>query len=312
MNQKSSNTDIFDVIIIGGGPAGLTAGIYCARNKLNAMLLEKGMPGGKMAEAWWLENFPGFEEGVSGFDLSKQMHNQAVKHGLNVVMAEVISVSPQDKVKKVNTSAGEFSTKAIIVTGGSERRKLDVPGEDKLLGKGISYCATCDGPFFKEKVVAVIGGGNAAVSEAIHLAQYTSKVYVIHRRDQLRAFPALQEKAFAEPKIEFVWDSVVDDVEGDTDVTGVRVKNKKTGELKVIEVNGVFVSVGLTPNTSYLGDLIPTDEYGNVRVNLKMETEVEGVFAAGDIRQNSIRQAIAAAGDGSVAAVSASKYINEA
>lgn len=311
MDQKNRNTDIYDVVIIGGGPAGLTAGIYCARNKLKTLLLEKGMPGGKMAEAWMLENFPGFEEGVSGIDLAQQMQNQATKHGLEMMMAEVTGVSPRGKVKKVQTSAGEFPSKTLIITGGSERRKLNVPGEEELLGRGISYCATCDGPFFKEKTVAVVGGGNVAVSEAIHLAQYTKKVYVIHRRDQLRAFPALQEKAFAEPKIEFVWDSVTDSILGETSVTQIKVKNVKTGQLREIDVDGVFVSVGLVPNTSYLNDLIPTDEYGNIKVNLKMETEIEGVFAAGDIRHDSIRQAIAAAGDGAIAAVSAGKYINE-
>jgi len=301
----------YDVIIIGGGPAGLTAGIYTARTKLKSLLIERGAPGGKMAEAVWVENYPGFPEGISGYDLSLLMHKQAIKYGLKTIMATVNYLDVRDKKKLVKTTEGEFSAGAVIITGGSERRRLDIPGEKEFTGKGVSYCATCDGPFFQGKAVAVIGGGNAAISEAIHLTKFASKVTVIHRRESLRATAILKERAFSEPKIEFLWNSIVTAITGDKLVEGLELKNLKTGKNNKLKTSGVFVSIGLIPNTEYLKGIIPLDDFGHIITNLKMETEVPGIYAAGDIRHNSIRQVIAAAGDGAVAAVYAKKYLSE-
>ncbi len=301
----------YDIIIIGGGPAGLTAGIYTARTKLKSLLIEKGVPGGKMAEAVWLENYPGFPEGISGYELSQLMHQQATKYGLETLMSTVTDIDIGDRNKVVKTTDGQFSARAVIITGGSERRRLDVPGEKEFTGKGVSYCATCDGPFFQDKEVAVIGGGNAAVSEAVHLTRFASKVTVVHRRDQLRATDILQERALAEPKIEFLWNTTVSAITGDKFVEGLKLKNLKTGKTSDLKLSGVFISIGLIPNTGYLKGIVPLDDYGHIITNLRMETEIPGIYAAGDIRHNSIRQVIAATGDGAVAAVYAKKYLSE-
>jgi len=301
----------YDIIIIGGGPAGLTAGIYTARTKLKSLLIERSAPGGKMAEAIWVENYPGFPEGISGYDLSKLMQKQAAKYGLETLMATVTDIGVGDKNKTVKITDGQFSAGAVIITGGSERRRLDVPGEKEFTGKGVSYCATCDGPFFQDKAVAVIGGGNAAISEAIHLTKFATKVTVIHRRDQLRATDILQERALSEPKIEFLWNTAVSVITGDKLVEGIELKNLKTGKTGDLKLSGVFVSIGLIPNTEYLKGIVPLDDYGHVITNLRMETEIPGIYAAGDIRHNSIRQVIAATGDGAVAAVYAKKYLSE-
>jgi thioredoxin reductase (NADPH) len=301
----------YDIIIIGGGPAGLTAGIYTARTKLKSLLIERSTPGGKMAEAVWVENYPGFPEGISGYELSQLMHKQATKYGLETLLATVTEIGVGDKNKIVKTTNGQFSALAVIITGGSERRRLDVPGEKEFTGKGVSYCATCDGPFFQDKEVAVIGGGNAAVSEAMHLTKFATKVTVVHRRDSLRATAILQERALAEPKIEFLWNSKVSSIIGDKFVEGLKVTNTKTDKISNLRLSGVFVSIGLMPNTEYLKSIVPLDDYGHIITNLRMETEIPGIYAAGDIRHNSIRQVIAATGDGAVAAVYAKKYLSE-
>ena len=301
----------YDVIIIGGGPAGLSAGIYTARTRLKTLLIEKGMIGGKMAEAELIDNYPGFPEGISGLKLAELMHQQAVKYDLETLYATVASVTVRDGTKLVKTDQGDFTASSVIITGGSERQRLNVPGEKKLTGRGVSYCANCDAPFFQDQPVAVVGGGNVAISEALHLTKFTSKISVIHRRDQLRATEALQEKAFAEPKIEFVLDTVVEAIEGKDTLESLKLRQVKTGKISQLKVKGVFISVGLMPNTDYLRDLLPLDKHGNIITNEKMETEIPGIFAAGDIRRNSIRQAIAASGDGAVAAIYAKQFISE-
>ena len=301
----------YEVIIIGGGPAGLSAGLYTSRARLNSLLIEKGLMGGQITEAELVENYPGFTEGISGFELGQLIHKQAVKYGLNTIIAEVTGIEFKGEKKIVTTSKGNFSAKAIIIASGSKRRRLNVPGEDIFAGRGVSYCATCDATFFTDLPVAVVGGGNAAITEAIHLSRFASSVVVIHRRDQLRATRVLQEKALADPKIEMMWDSVVKKIEGDDKVRQLKLRQVKTGKESVLKVSGVFVSVGLIPSTDFLKGMLPLDDDGYIITNENMETKIAGVYAAGDIRRNSIRQAITAAGDGATAAIYAEKFVSE-
>ncbi len=301
----------YEIVIIGGGPAGLTAGLYAARAKLNSLLIEKGLVGGQMVNAERVDNYPGFPEGIGGGELSELMHQQATKYRLKTIMAEVTGLELHQKQKVVKTTQGNFTAKAVIIAGGSSRQKLNVPGEEKFTGRGVSYCATCDAYFFKDKPVAVVGGGNAAITEALHLARFASRVTVIHRRRQFRAAPILQEKAFSEPKIEFLWDTVVEEIEGGDFVNRIGLRQVQTGEKSGLEVVGIFVSIGLKPNTDYLKGVLSLDDTGCVITNDGLETDIPGVFAAGDIRRNSPRQIIAAAGDGATAAIYAEKFIAE-
>ena len=305
MNEK------YDVVIIGGGPAGLTAGLYASRAKLNSLLIERGLVGGQIANTERVENYPGFPEGISGFELGQLMHQQAAKYGLNTLLAEVIGIELQNKQKVVTTTEGDVITKVVIIAGGSERQKLGIPGEEKFIGKGVSYCATCDAAFFREQPVAVAGGGDAAITEALHLAKFASKVTVIHRRNQLRASLILQEKAFSQPKIAFLWNSIVEKIEGGDLVKRIRLRQVKSGEESALEVAGIFISIGLKPNTNYLKGILPLDITGHIITDEKMETKIPGIFAAGDIRHNSARQVITAAGDGATAAIYAEKFITK-
>ena len=305
----ANNPNHYEVIIVGGGPAGLTAGIYTARARLRSLLIEKGLVGGQIINAERLDNYPGFPEGISGFELGELMHQQATKYGLETIIAEVTGIKLQDKQKVVETTGGNFVARAVIIAGGSRRQKLGIPGEEEFTGKGVSYCATCDAAFFGELPIAVVGGGNAAVTEALHLAKFASRVTVIHRRDQLRATRMLQEKAFSEPKIEFLWNTVVEKIEGGDLVNRIKLRQVKTGEESTLDISGIFISVGLSPDTDYLKGILPLDDHGAIITSNTMETEIAGIFAAGDIRQNSVRQAIAAAGDGATAAINAEKFL---
>jgi thioredoxin reductase (NADPH) len=302
---------IRDVVIVGGGPAGLTAGIYTSRSRLDSLLIEKGLFGGQITNAEWVENFPGFPDGISGIDLGQQMHDQAARFGVETIVTEVTGLELQNNLKVVRTTEGDFTTRAVILAGGSNRQKLGVPGEEEFIGKGVSYCATCDAAFFIDRPVAVAGGGDAAITEALHLAKLTSKVTVIHRRDQLRATKILQEKAFADPKIDFAWDSVVDRINGKDFVEGLSLRNVKTDQNSELEVAGLFVSIGFRPDTDYLKGLLALDDISQIITNEKMETGIAGIFAAGDIRQNSGRQAITAAGDGATSAIYVEKYLTD-
>ena len=301
----------YEVIIIGGGPAGLTAGLYTSRARLSSLLIERGLVGGQITDAELVENYPGFAEGISGLELGQLMHQQATKYGLETLLAEATGIEVKGEQKVVKTTKGNFTAKAVIIANGSERLKLGIPGEEKLTGKGVSYCATCDAPFFQEKPVAVAGGGDAAITEALHLTKFASRVIVIHRRNQLRASRILQEKAFSQPKIEFLLDSIVDQIEGEDVVKRLKLRQVKTGGESTLDVAGIFISVGLKPNTDYLKGVLPLDDLGHIITNENMETEIPGIFAAGDIRQNSARQAITAAGDGATAAIYAEKFIAE-
>lgn len=301
----------YDIVIIGGGPAGLTAGLYTTRARQSSLLIDKGMVGGMITKADQVDNYPGFPDGISGFELGELMQRQATKFGLKIITAEVTAIFLKQEEKVVKTTEGDFAARAVIIASGSQRQKLGVPGEEEFTGRGVSYCATCDAPFFNDKAVAVVGGGNTAIDEAMHLTKFASRVIVLHRRDQLRATAVLQEKAFAEPKIEFRWNSVVETIEGNDFVERLRLRNVKSGEKSVLEVAGVFVSVGVKPDTDYLKGVLPLDTTGHIITNEKMETEIAGIFAAGDIRAGSIRQAIAAAGDGATAAIYAGKFIGD-
>jgi len=301
----------YDVVIIGGGPAGLSAGIYAARARLSTVMIEKDIIGGNIVNAELVENYPGFADGVGGYDLTQAMHKQATKFGMETLVAEVIGLTVAGGEKTVKTSEGDIVAGAVIIGGGSTRQKLGVPGEKDYTGRGVSYCATCDAAFFVDKPVAVVGGGNAAIYEALHIARFASSVAVIHRRNELRATKIAQERAFADHKIKFIWNSVVQSIEGKDKVKEVRLKDVVTGKESVITVDGVFVSIGFKPNTDYLRGILNITPDGYVVVNDRMETGVPGIYAAGDIRANSIRQVISACGDGATAAVYADRYLGE-
>ena len=301
----------YDVVIIGGGPAGLTAGIYAARDRLNSLLIERGIIGGIITEAEWIDNYPGFPQGISGIELSKLMHEQATKYGLKSIFAEVTSLEIEGEQKIIKTTNGDFAARTVIVAGGSERGKLGIPGEKEFTGKGVSFCATCDAPFFTDKQVAVVGGGNAAIYEALHLTKFATRVTIIHRRHRFRATAVVQEKAFAEPKIEFLLNTVVKAIEGKDFVQKLRLQNVITGKQSILEVTGVFMAIGLKPNTKYLKNTLPLDEQGHIITDEQMKTKIPGIFAAGDIRSGSIQQTVAAAGDGAIAAISAKNFIEQ-
>lgn len=305
----SNHEDVYDVIIIGGGPAGLSAGIYAARDRLNSLLIERGMFGGQIVNAEHVENYPGFSEGIGGVELTQAMYQQATKFGLKTVIAEATGIELRGEQKVVKTTEGDFIGRAVIIATGSERMKLGVPGEEEFTGKGVSYCATCDAAFFRDKPVAVIGGGDAAITEALHLSRFASRVIVIHRRHELRATHIMQEKALAEPKLEFLWDTVVEQIEGENFVKRLRLRNVKTGKKFTQDVSGVFVAIGFKPITDYLKGFLPLDDTGAIIVNERLEAGIPGIFAAGDIRHSSGRQVILAAGDGASAAISAGRFI---
>jgi len=299
----------YDVVIVGGGPAGLTAGIYTARARLRSLLIEKAVTGGLIVNAGLVENYPGFPQGISGLELTDSMNQQAVKFGMETLLAEVTGLGLKGEQKIVKTTEGDIVAKAVIIASGSGRVKLDVPGEEEFTGRGVAYCAICDAYFYKDLPVAVVGGGNAAINEALDLSKFAAKVTVIHRRQELRATRILQEKAFADPKIEFLWDTVVEAIEGEDVVKRIRLRNVRTGEKSVMDISGIFVAIGFKPDTDYLKGVLSLDANGAIITNEKMEAEVPGIFAAGDIRSGSIRQVVAGAGDGAVAAIYAERYI---
>jgi len=298
----------YDLVIIGAGPAGLTAGIYAARARMNVLLLEKAVPGGQILVTDWIENYPGFPEGISGFDLAEKMKIHAQELGLKIETAEVHSLNLSETKKEIVLKDKSITAKSLIIASGASPRKLGI-GEEKFMGKGISFCATCDAPFFKEKVVVAIGGGDTAVQEAIYLTKFAKKVYLIHRRDELRATKILQERAFENDKLEIIWDSVATGVQGFFGVESVNIKNVKTNEEKAIKADGCFIWVGILPNTEFLNKSVKTDATGFIQADKNMQTSIPGVFAVGDVRDTPLRQVSTAVGDGAMAAVSAEHYI---
>ena len=301
----------YDIVIIGAGPAGLAAGLYAARARRRTLLIEKNITGGQIALTAAIENYPGIVD-INGFDLGQAMQQQAEKYGMETAYATVSAIEPQeDRRHLVRTNEGDYLAKALIITSGADYNRLNVPGEERLTGRGVSYCATCDAAFFKDMEVAVVGGGDAAMDEGLFVARYASRVYIIHRRDQLRASAVLQERAFANPKLSFIWNTVVEEIRGEEAVESLRLRNVVTGEESDLTVAAVFIFIGQTPNTSFLDGLVEMDGGKHVIVNAWMETSRPGVFAAGDVRNDSARQVISAAGDGATAAIRADHYITD-
>jgi len=299
-----------DLIIVGAGPAGLTAGLYAARARLDVVLFEKMSPGGQVLLTDIVENYPGFPEGISGFELMDRMKRQAESFGLSIEMREVLSFRFDPDLKVIVTDKGEEQAKSVILACGATPRKLGIPGEEQLTGRGVSYCATCDGPFYRDQEVAVIGGGDTAVEEALFLTKFATRVYLIHRRDQLRATKVLQERVMANDKVEIIWDTIPQRILGQNGVEAVELKNVKTSQLSTLNVQGIFVFIGYEPNTQLVKGILDLDKLGFIRTNAEMETSVAGVFAAGDIRSKNLRQISTAVGEGATAAFSAEKYLD--
>jgi thioredoxin reductase (NADPH) len=299
----------YDVVIIGGGLAGMTAGMYAANYGLRTGLIEQMMGGAQIINIEKIENFPGFPEGVAGAELAPAVQEQCMNAGVEFIMGEATGVTRDGEYKVVATDSGEFRGRAVIVAAGSTLRTLGIPGEEELNGRGVSNCATCDGPMFMGETVGVVGGGDSAVEEALTLTEYVDKVLLFHRRDQLRAQEALQQRLLNNPKVEVLWDTVVEAVLGEDTVSGVRARNLTTNEESVIDLSGLFVYVGLEPNSQLVGGLVELDNAGHIPVNLSMETSVPGLYAAGDLRQNSASQLVSSAGDGATAAIAAFNHI---
>lgn len=301
----------YQVIIIGGGVAGLTAGIYASRAQLKTILLEAMIPSGQAYLTELVENYPGFPEGISGKELVERMTQQALRFGLKIEQfTPVEGIETKGDRHLVFAGGKEFSAEAIIIATGAQWNKLGVPGEEEFVGKGISYCATCDGAFFKDQVVAVVGGGDTAIEEALYLSRVASKVYVIHRRDQLRAQKILQQRARQEPKISFVWNSVIKEVQGEGILSSLRLANIQDKNESILPVSGLFVAIGQRPNTEFLRGLLALDEKGYIITDESCATSIPGIFAAGDVRHKELRQIATAIADGAIAAVAAEHYID--
>ncbi|WP_434512445.1 thioredoxin-disulfide reductase [Desulfitobacterium sp. AusDCA] len=302
---------MYDVLIIGAGPAGLTAGVYAARGGLKTGIIEMAMPGGQAASTEKIENYPGFPEGISGFELMNNFHLQAQAFGVEFIFDQVNALELQGSIKKIITATQTFEAKAVIIAAGSKPRLLNVPGENTFHGRGVSYCATCDGAFFKGKKVIVVGGGDAALEEGAYLTKFAEKVTIIHRRSGFRASQIALERAKSNSKIQFVLDTVVEEIIGQEQVQGVKVKNTMSGETQVLPSDGVFIYIGTEPNAGFLQGEIEIDERGYIKAGKRLETNIPGVFAAGDIRNTPLRQVATAVGDGALAAVEAEKYLSK-
>ena len=300
----------YDVLVVGGGMAGMTAGIYAARYGLSVGIIEQMMGGASIINVERVENYPGFPEGIMGADLAAMTQEQAMNAGADFLMGEASGISEQGDYRLVATDAGEFRAKTVIIAAGSTLRLLGIPGEEEFMGRGVSQCATCDGPLYSGQTVGIVGGGDSAADEALVLAQFAERVLLFHRRDELRAQHALVDRVLANPKIDVVWNTVIDEVLGENTVSGVKTTNLTTGEQGAQEISGLFVFVGLQPNGGIAHGLLDTDGGGHIPVNVSMETSVPGVYAVGDIRQHSSSQLISAAGDGATAAIAAHRYIS--
>ncbi len=302
-------TKQYDVIIIGAGPGGLTAALYASRANLSVLILDRGLYGGQMNNTDAIDNYPGFSE-IKGPELGEKMYQSTMKFGAEFEYGDVQSVALEDNEKVVKTDTAEYRTQALIIATGADHRHLNVPGEEEYSGKGVSYCAVCDAAFFKDEDIAVIGGGDSAIEEGIYLAQSAKSVTVIHRRDQLRAQPTLQKRAFANKKINFIWNANTKSIDGNKDrVTGITYQDKETGEEKKLAVAGVFIYVGVIPQTAPFTQLGVTDEQGWIPTDEHMRTKVDGIFALGDVRAKDLRQIANAVGDGSIAGQEAYDYL---
>ena len=298
---------MYDVIIIGGGPAGISAGIYAVRSGLETLIVEGKEINGQIALTETVENYPGFSS-ISGIDLMEKFNTHAKDAGVAIEKAQVLSIRVEDGKKIIRTANGELETKCVIMATGANPKHLGVPGEEDFRGKGVSYCVTCDGFFFRDKEVIVVGGGDSAITDALSLSNFVKKVYVVHRRDSLRAEKVLQDRAFAKDNIEFIWNTVLEEIIGEGVVKKVSLKNVKSSDTKEMDIAGVFIYIGITPNTDFVD--VDKDFLGFISTNGRMETSVEGIYAAGDCRHGSLRQVVTAVNDGAIAAICASEYID--
>ncbi len=310
-------SNIYDNIIIGGGPAGLTAGLYLSRYRINTLLIEKGISGGQVNLSETIENYPGFPEGIIGHELMQRFEQQATKFGLKIFNSTVLGIS-QEKYKekinfKINTNDGDFYSDSVIVASGGEANKLEVSGEIELTGRGVSYCGTCDGAFFRDKEIAVVGGGDTALEEALFLTKYVSKLTIVHRRDELRGSKILQERVFNNPKIKFSWNTIVLSINGKTQVESLQLKNVKTGEINTFPCQGVFIFTGYKPSYPFLGKMKEeiVNENGYIITDENMKTGIEGIFACGDVRAKGFRQVVTACGEGATAAFSVEAFLKQ-
>jgi thioredoxin reductase (NADPH) len=305
--------DHYELIILGGGPAGLSAGLYAARARLDHVLIEKGAPGGQVLLTDWVDNYPGFPEGITGFDLVDKMHQHAMRFDLNIELGCVTKVEPNEGKRKVLhlEDGGQVSCDTLIICNGASANTLNIPGENEMRGKGVSYCGTCDAPFYRNMHVAVIGGGDTAIEEAEYLTKFASKVTVIHRREELRATKIIQEIAFANEKIEFIWNSTVTSIEGEKEVEHLKLLNND-GTTSTLDVQGVFILIGVTPNNDGLPvELLQADKWGFIPTNGESQTIIPGIMAAGDIVSKDVRQIVNAVGEGAVAVLAAERFLQD-
>jgi len=309
--ERSEDTlpESYQLAIIGGGPAGLTAAIYAGRARVRTCVLIGTLPGGQPANTAGVDNFPGFPEGIAGSDLAQRFRDQAERFGAKIAPETAVEVDLSERPFAIRSSRKRYEAQAVIVATGAEPRRLGIPGEDKFYGRGVSACATCDGFFYRDRKVAVIGGGDSAVDEAIFLTKFAKKVTIVHRRDELRATKIYQEKAFANPKIDFIWDSVVEEIIGDQTVTGLRVQNVKTEESSMVKTDGVFIYIGMEPKSDLFAGQLELDQQGYILSDGHQQTNVPGVFVAGDVQDPHYRQVVIAAGTGAVAAMEAERYL---
>lgn len=304
--EKQENS--YDMLVLGAGPAGLTAAIYASRANLRVLICEEKLSGGEIAATEQLDNFPGFPEGINGMEFGQRLEQQALRFGAKIVSASIETVELDGERKKILTTVGEYSGRTVVVATGTKPQNLGVPGEEKLRGRGISFCATCDGPFFRGRKVAVIGGGDAAVEEALYLTRFVGGVLLVHRRDTLRAVPYLQEKLLNHPNVEVLWDTVVKGFVGEQKLEHIVVQNLRDESTQEISVDGAFLYVGRIPNSSFLSG-VEKDANGYIITNEEMETSIPSVYAAGDIRRKFLRQVVTAAADGAIAAMAAVRYL---
>lgn len=302
---------IYDVMIIGGGGAGLTAALYTSRGNLSTILFEKLVSGGQIASTDWVENYPGFTEGVLGTEIAQKMEAQALRYGTKIIYEEVTHLSKKEGIFEAVSTETSYAARTVILAMGASFRTLGVPHEKELTGKGVSYCATCDGAFFKGKKVMAVGGGDSALQEGIFLTRFAERVTIVHRRDELRASPILQERAKMNSKINFVWDSVVDKIEGEKKVEAVLLRNIKTGAIQKVAADGIFVFIGHDPNSNLAKGLVALDDKGYVVTDSSLAASVPGVFAAGEVRQGAVRQLVAACGEGCAAALAVQAFLDD-
>lgn len=300
---------VYDMIIIGGGPAGYTAALYASRAGLDTVVLERMAPGGQMGLTDIIDNYPGFEEGIDGFSLGMKMQQGAERFGAKTEYAEVVAVDLSDKIKKITTSMGELLAKTVVISTGANPRELGVSGEKEFTSRGVHYCAHCDGGFYRGKTVVVVGGGNSAVSDALHLSRLAKKVYVVHRRDSLRATKIYHEPLMKAENVEFVWNSTVESVHGDGRLSGAKIKDLISGEIGEIECDAVFISIGRKPATEFISGSVELDSYGYIVADESTRTNIDGVYAIGDVRTKALRQVVTAVADGAVAAHCAEEYL---